>query len=273
MKKILSIVGIVVLVLIVVVLLFLGSIVKTGIEKVGPKIAGVPINVEKVVINPLGGVVNVKGLIIGNPEGFKTDSAMDLGEFKLDIAMGSLFSDTIVIKQILVDAPEITYERGLKTSNLGTLLDTLKAEEKQEEETVVEETPKEKAVGKKVIIEDFQLNDAKIHATFTAMGGRKMQIPLGSIQMTDIGKESGGTSVIDATTEVLTKVVASVGTAASGALSGAGDLAGDTLKGAGDLTGDTLKGAGDAVKGTTDAAKDATDALKKGIGGLFGKEE
>ena len=118
MKKILIVVGIVLVVLIAVVLLFLGNIVKTGIETAGPKIAGVPMTVEKVGINPLSGSVNVKALVIGNPEGFKTDSCMELGEFKLDIDMGSLFTDTIVIKRIRIDAPEITYERGLKASDI-----------------------------------------------------------------------------------------------------------------------------------------------------------
>ena len=54
MKKILSIVGIIILVLIVVVVLFLGQIVKTTIETVGPKVAGVEMKVEKARVYPLG---------------------------------------------------------------------------------------------------------------------------------------------------------------------------------------------------------------------------
>lgn len=285
MKKVLIIIGIVLVVLIVAVQFFLGGIVKTAIEKAGPQIAGVPMTVEKVGINPLGGAVNVKALVIGNPEGFKSESCMELGEFKLDMDMGSLFSDTIIIKRIRIDAPEITYERGLKSSNLSTLLDNLKGDEPKEEQP--EEEPKEKKAGKKVIIEDFQLNDAKVNATFTALGGKKLPVPLPPIHLQDIGKESDGASPVDVISEVLNKVVASVGEAATATLKGAGDMAGKALEGATGAAGDALKGAGDtagkalggasdaagkALGGAGDAAKGATESLKKGFGGLLKKE-
>ncbi len=275
MKKILSITGIVLVVLIIVAVVFLGQIVKTGIEKIGPQIAGVPISVEKVRINPLSGRVHVNALVIGNPEGFNTPSAMELGEFKLDIALGSLFSDTIVIREILIDAPQITYERGLKSSNLSTLLDNLAPEEgKQKKEDAAETTADDQKPAKKVVIEDFQLNNAQVNATFTALGGKKLPLSLPSIHMTDIGKKSNGASITDVITEVLGKVTASTGAAATDALKGAGAIAGDTLKGATDMAGSAVSGAGelagDTVKDAADAAKGAADSLKKGLGGLLG---
>jgi hypothetical protein len=118
------------------------------------------------------------------------------------------------------------------------------------------------------VIEDFQFNNAQVHATITALGGKKVTLPLPSIQMQDIGKDTGGANI----KEVVSEVFGAVSDAIVKAIASSGDLAGDALKGAGDLTGDTLKGAGDAVKGTTDAAKGAADSLKKGIGGLFGSE-
>jgi uncharacterized protein involved in outer membrane biogenesis len=286
MKKILSIVGIALVVLIILAMVFLGQIVKTGIETVGPKVAGVPISVEKVSINPLTGRVHVNALVIGNPDGFNTPSAMELEQFKLSIALGSLISDTIVIKEILIDAPQITYERGLKSSNLSTLLDNLAPKEKKED--VAEKSPKEQKPAKKVVIEDFQFNNAKVNATFTAMGGKKIPLSLPSIHMTDIGKQTDGASITDVITELLGKITASVGSVAADAISGAGGLAADalkdagglaegTLKSAGDMAGGALSGAGDAAgeaaKSATDAAKGAADSLKKGLGGLLGGQK
>lgn len=280
MKKILSIVGIVVLVLVVVVVLFLGQIIKAAIETAGPKVAGVTMSVEKVRVNPLGGSVRIKGLIIGNPEGFKTPSAMELGDFRVDVRMGSLFTDTIIIKEILINAPEITYEKSLKSSNLSALQKNLapaETDEPKEEEEEVADKPKEKkAPAKKVVIEDFQLNDAKVHVTITALGGKKMTLPLPSIQMQDIGKDKGGTDI----PEVISEVFGAISDAVVKAVAASGDFAGDAMKGAGNMAGDAMKGVGGAatdamgdVGGTaTDAAKGASDALKKGIGGLFGKE-
>lgn len=281
MKKILAIVGIVIVVLIVVVVMFLGNIIKGAVETVGPKVAGVSVTVDKVKVNPLTGFVNVKGLVVGNPEGFKTESLMELGEFKLDMSLGSLFTDTILIKEILIDAPQITYERGLKTSNIAALQKNLAPDEPQEGEAAAEEKPdKEKGAGKKVIIEDFLFNDGKVNVTFTAMGGKKMVVPLPAIRLQDIGKESDGASP----TEVAQELFGAIQKAVVNTVAASGDLAGDALKGAGNMAGDaagmagdTVQGvgeaAGDAAKGATDAAKDAAGALKKGLGGLLGGDD
>jgi hypothetical protein len=257
MKKILSIVGISLVVVIVVVLLFLGHIIKVGIETAGPKIAGVPMSVEKVRVNPFAGNVHVKALVIGNPEGFKSPSLMELGEFKLDISIPSLFTDTILIKHILISEPQITYEKTLRSSNLAELQKSL-APEEDSEAVVKEEAPKEKkAPAKKVVIEDFQFNGAKVNVVVL---GKVIPIPLPPINMKDIGKDSGGAKP----TEVISDLFSAISKGVVDAVASSGDIAGDALKGAGGA-------AGDAVKNLGGAAGDAADSIKKGIGGLFGK--
>ena len=248
-----------ILVLIVVLMLSLGQIIKAGINTAGPKLAGVPVHVEKVIVNPLSGMVRIKGLIIGNPEGFNTPSAMELNDFKLNIKMSSLFSKAIVIEQILIDAPQITYEKSLKSSNLSTLQANLAPKEPAAPKA--EAAPeKKKGAAKKVIIDDFQLNGAKVNVTITALGGKKLTLPLPDIKMQNIGRDSGGTNPA----EVISEVFNSITKAVVDAVSSGGAMAGDALKGAAGV-------AGDAAKGATDAAKGAADSIKKGIGGLFGK--
>ena len=129
MKKVLLIIGAVILVLIVAVMLSLGHIIKVAVNTAGPKLAGVPVHLDGATVNPLTGLVRIKGLVVGNPEGFSTPSAMELNDFKLKIKMASLFTDTIVIEQILIDAPQITYEKSLKSSNLSTLQANLASKE------------------------------------------------------------------------------------------------------------------------------------------------
>ena len=262
-KKVLLITGAAILVLLVVLMLSLGAIIKTAVTTAGPKLAGVPIQLQKVTVNPFGGVVHIKGLVIGNPQGFNTPSAMELGEFKVDLAMGSLFTDTLVIKQILIDAPQITYEKSLKSSNLSTLQANLVPKKEiaaPKQETAPAKGPAEKKAAKKVIIEDFQLNGAKVHVTITALGGKKMTLPLPDIKMKDIGKNSGGVSPA----EVISETFDAISKAVADAVASTGAIAGDALKNVGGA-------AGDAAKGATDAAKGAADSIKKGLGGLLGK--
>jgi uncharacterized protein involved in outer membrane biogenesis len=261
MKKVLLIIGAVILVLIVAVMLSLGQIIKAGINTAGPKLAGVPVHLDGAVVNPLTGMVRIKGLVVGNPEGFNTPSAMELGDFKLKIKMSSLFTDTIVIDQILIDAPQITYEKSLRSSNLSALQANLAPKEAAAPKAEAAPIPeKKKGAAKKVIIDDFQLNGAKVNVTITALGGKKFTLPLPDIQMKNIGRNTGGTNPAQVISDVFTAISkAVVDVVASG-----GAMAGDALK---DATGVAT----DAAKGATDAAKGAADSLKKGLGGLLGK--
>lgn len=260
MKKVLLITGAVILILWVVLMLSLGLIVKAAVNAEGPKLAGVPVHVKTVIIQPLLGIVHIKGLVIGNPAGFNTPSAMELNDFKLDIQMTSLFSKAIVIKEILIDAPQITYEKGLKSSNLSALQANLAPKEPAKTPAAEPAPAPKKGAAKKVIIEDFQLNGAKVNVTITALGGKKMTLPLPNIHMKNIGKESNGASPA----EVISEVFNSISKAVVDAVASAGAAAGDALKSAGGAV-------TDAAKGTTDAAKGVANSIKKGIGGLLGK--
>lgn len=261
MKKILLVTGAVILVLVVVLMLSLGQIIKTAVTTAGPKLAGVPIQLEKVVVNPLTGMVRIKGLVIGNPEGFNTPSAMELNDFKLKIKLSSLFSKAIVIQEILISGPQITYEKGLKSSNLSTLQENLAPKGAAAPKAEAAPAPeKKKGAAKKVIIEDFQLNGAKVHVTITALGGKTMTLPLPNIHMKDIGKNSGGASPAEVVSEVFNSITKAVTEAATSV----GDAAGKALK-------DVGGAATDAAKGAADAAKGAADSIKKGFGGLLGK--
>ncbi len=270
LKKILIGIGALLVVLVVVVALFLGPIIKTSVETIGPQVAGVEMTLEKAGINLLTGNVKLKGLIIGNPEGFKTPSLMELGQFVVDLDMGSLLTDTIVIKKIHIDSPQITYEQALRSSNFSTLLKNLAPDEKAPAEEPEEKVAKKKAAAKKVVIEDFLFENGKVNVSITLAGGKQLTVPLATIHLEDIGKETDGASI----TEVVTEVFGAISKSVASAVTASGDLAGDALKGTSDLAGDALKGTGDLIKDPTksvDAVKDAGSALKKGLGGLLGK--
>jgi uncharacterized protein involved in outer membrane biogenesis len=261
-KKILSITGIILIILIVGVVLFAGKLIKGGVNTMGPKLLGVPVSLENVIFNPISGTVHLKGLIIGNPEGFSTPSSMELSEFKVKLSIASLFSDPIIIEEILITDPQITYEKSLRSSNLKTLQENIspaKAEPAPPADIPDPAEEKTKKPAKKIVIEDFQLNGAEVNASITALGGRKFTVPLGPIRLQNIGKQSGGASPA----EILTQVFNSLSSAVASAVANAGEMTGDALKGAEDI--------GGAAKDTTDAAKDAAGSVKKGLGELLGR--
>ena len=72
----------------------------------------------------LSGAGTIKGLVVGNPAGFKTPSAINVGAASLVLEPSSLLSDKIVIKSIKVQGPEITFETNLKDNNLSKISQT-----------------------------------------------------------------------------------------------------------------------------------------------------
>ncbi|MFH1626093.1 MAG: hypothetical protein ABID54_13200, partial [Pseudomonadota bacterium] len=99
----------------------LDSIVKAAIERIGSSATQAQVRVKAVNIELTSGRVTLRGLTVGNPSGFKTQRALSLGEISLQVDVGSVTKNTIVIKEIVVTAPEVTYEIGSQGSNIEAL--------------------------------------------------------------------------------------------------------------------------------------------------------
>src|SRR5262249_54056693 len=107
--------------------LFLDAAIKRGVETVGPMVAKVPIKLDGVNLSLLSGAGKVKGLVVGNPGGCKTPSAILTGVASLALQPGALFSDKVVIRSVNVQAPEITFETDLRANNLSKILANVQA--------------------------------------------------------------------------------------------------------------------------------------------------
>ena len=115
MKKIL--IGVVVVVLLAVggVVYFasnLDSIIKAAVEKFGSEATKTQVTLSSVDLTIKTGAASLNGFRMTNPAGFKTDQAMSFGTVSVKIDTGSLTSDVIVIKEVVIAAPDITYESG-----------------------------------------------------------------------------------------------------------------------------------------------------------------
>ena len=274
MKKVLKVIGLLLLVLVIVlvvlVAVFLDKTIKTAVETAGPIALGTPVQLANVSVRPLRGLISLEGFIIGNPEGYNTDSAIELGEFKIVMLPRSLFTDTIIIKEVLIDRPRITYEMSIKGSNIGAILENLEGEAKEEAEEKEEPEEKERPEGggKKVIIEHLEIRNDKIEISSKILQGRAIKIPLPRIEMTDIGKEEEGASIKD----VITGVFRAITGATASAVKGAGKLLGSGVKAGAGLAADAGGAALDVGKAGAGAvgtgAKKAVGAVGAGAGAV-----
>ena len=261
MKILLGVVVVLVVVLLVGVLTLpftIGPVVRTAAVLGGPVALGVPVSVGDVKLRPLLGVLTISQVKVGNPEGYSKNKAFAVEKVEIGLKTSSLFSDTIEITKIQIDAPAISYESKDGKSNFDTML----ANAKKNAEEQKAKKPNERRSTRKVIIDEFSLNSGKVSVTSGLTLGKAMMIPLPSVTVRDIGKASGGASFVDALTEVINGILGGLTQAVTGAAGTAGDL----LKGLGGSATDVTQGAADALKDATGSVKDvtqgATDTLK-----------
>jgi uncharacterized protein involved in outer membrane biogenesis len=258
MRKLFLSVVIVLVVLIVVAVMvmgfFLGAIVKTGMETAGPKITQVSIKVDAVNLSLLTGSARVKGLVVGNPEGYKTPQAISVGSAAVGVNPFSVLSDKIVVRSVRVEAAEITFEGGLGGNNLSKIMDNVNAIAKSGGPASTNTTARAgNEPGRKIEVDDFLIAGAMVHVSLTGISGQEMTLPLPDIHLTDLGKGNAGITATDLTRRVL------------GAITSA------TIKAVASATTDIGQGAGNLGRDAGKAAGQDVNKITRGIGGLFKK--
>ena len=252
MKKILAAV-LVILVLVVagvIILAFsLGSVIKTGVETLGPRVTQTSVTLADVTFSPLSGNVDIRGVTIGNPQGFKTQSAFELDRVRAVVVPASLLSDRIVIREIFIDGPQITYEASLSGSNIGKIKENVAAFAGGASDESAPSGPDGRAAeegpGKKVEIDDFRIRNANINLSATILGGKSLSVPLPEVHLTGIGKQSGGKSAGGVASEIFSAVadrIIGAATGAGGLLKDSAGTAAETVKEGAAVIVDGVKG-------------------------------
>ena len=234
--------------------LFLDSIVKNGLETVGPKITQVSIKVDAVNLSLLNGSAKVMGLVVGNPEGYKTPQAISVGSAAVGVNPLTVFSDKIVVRSVLVEAPEITFEGGLGGNNLSKIMENVNATAKSggpASTNTAARTGNEP--GRKIEVDDFLITGAMVHVSLTGIGAREMTLLLPDIHLTNLGKDSAGITATDLTRRVL------------------GAITTTTIKAVASATTDIDKVAGNLGKDAQKAVGQDATKITRGIGGLLKK--
>ncbi|MCD6273246.1 MAG: hypothetical protein J7K30_10485 [Deltaproteobacteria bacterium] len=177
----------------------LGSIVRSGVETIGPKATGGDVQLADVDISLLSGQAAIGGFVIGNPPGFSSKSAFELGQFSVKVDTGTVISDVVVVRNILIDGAKITWE-GLAGDNHKKIMENITKFSKSEgskQETVEKAGAEEKSSpGKKVIIDDFIFQNSAVDVV---LGGQEVaSLKLPDIHLTGIGRNEGGVTVEEA---------------------------------------------------------------------------
>ena len=190
------------------------SLVTMAVEKYGSQALDAEVTLKKTQISLKSGKGTLTGLKVGNPKGFETESAFELGEISLTIDATTITKGTVVIKEILIVAPKVTYEMGPDGSNLDALQrNATKAGGGSEASGDSAPQGGGKPGGKKLIIESLIIRDGKVNVSAVGLKGKTMTVDLPMVRMANIGKSGGGATP----GEVVKKLIDALNQAAGGA--------------------------------------------------------
>ena len=203
----------------------------------------------------LTGSARVEGLVVGNPEGYKTPQAISVGTAAVGVNPFSILSDKIVVRSIEVREPEITFEGNpFSGNNLSKIRDNVNAAAVASQKPSTSQTAQAASnPGKKLEVDDFLITGAKVHVSLTGMGGKEMNLPLPDIHLVDLGKGPNGIAPADLTRRVLDA------------------LTGATVKAVANAATDIGTGVGKLGQGAGTTAGEGVNKITKGIGSLFKK--
>ena len=235
----------------------LDSLIETGVEDVGSDATLATVSLKAAKVSPTSGEGSLSDLYVGNPKGFETESAFRLGEVSVKFDVATLADDVIIIEEVVIVAPEVTYELGPDGSNIDAIERNVEAYVNALTGTSGgSETPAgADGSGPKLIIENLYIRDGVVNVSMTVLAGKTLSAPLPDIHLTDIGREEGGASPGN----VIEEVLASVGDGISSAIAPL-DL--------GAITGAIGEGAEGVGEVLTEGAEDATGAIAEGVEGV-----
>jgi len=240
------------------------SPVSTGVaNSVVPKITGTKFHIERFYVNPWTGAVRIKNVKLSNPEGYGEAPAFSLTSLTLDLAITELFSNKLHVKELLIEDPFASYYSHDGVNNIDAILANVdKAlglkEEKEEEKPEEKEKPQ-----MKVIIDHIRISGTKVKLMENDV---IPPVPIMTIELKDIGKESDGASFDEVWTALSDAFMKGMGSVGDG-LGAIGGLLGEGAKSLTGALGEGTKGVSNALG---EGAKNVTGALGEGTKSVTG---
>lgn len=184
------------------------SAVREGITTYGPALTKTPIEIGQLEVSVWSGRGRVEDLVIGNPPGYEGAFAVRVPSATLEVSLGSILSETIVIKRVHVRDPVVQLETEEEIMNLRQIRNNIA-------DAIGEEDPGPPEDRKKYVIEEFVLEGGQI-----SVEDVEEAFSMRTVRLSDIGRtENGllGEAIVQRILEaVIEEMVPVLGDAATG---------------------------------------------------------
>ncbi len=229
---------------------FLGSIVTQGVNRFAPAITGTKVTLNSASISPLSGAGTLNGLFVGNPEGWKGDKAFSCGKVHVSLVPTSLLGDHIVVKEMIINAPEFVYETKIFSSNIKDLLNNIEKNMGGTAEKPADHPTTKEGKPLKFEVKTFRLENAKVTL---GVGPTALALPMPPLVLTDLGTAEGGITPDQLATKVMAQVLGNITKAVAESALNIGSASGATAT---DAASGAVKKAGAGLKKLFSGDKD-----------------
>jgi uncharacterized protein involved in outer membrane biogenesis len=227
--------------------LFLGTIVKAGVENGGPYITKVAVKLDSAKISVFNGSGELKGFLLGNPEGFKAPQSVSVGSVAVKIEPGSVLGKKVIVRSVRVESPEITYEAAFSGSNIGKILENI-----QSVAASGKTDPNQPGSQKALQVDEFVISGAKLNVTASVLGGSTATLPLPEIRLTNLGQGPEGITPAELSAKAFGEIVEA---AAKAVAANAAKIGGNVTEAAKNMGTGSMDRFKKATSGITDLMK------------------
>ena len=159
------------------------------------------VSLAQVKLNLKEGIGVLNNYQQGNPEGFQTKYAFRFDQAELDIDVGTILDDVVIIERVFINHADIVYEFNDGKTNFVELKKNIdknikKKNSDQKNKTVVDQ---EKTLiqsktqqSKKIIIRSFEMINTEVEAAMPFASSQTLTIQLPNIKLSNIGAKENG---------------------------------------------------------------------------------
>ena len=159
------------------------------------------VSLAQVKLNLKEGVGVLNNYQQGNPEGFQTKYAFRFDQAELDIDVGTILDDVVVIERVFINHADIVYEFNDGKTNFVELKNnidknTKKKNSDQKNNSVVDQkknsSQSKTRQSKKIIIRSFEMINTEVEAAMPFASSQTLSVQLPNIKLSNIGAKENG---------------------------------------------------------------------------------
>lgn len=160
--------------------LSLNGMIKSGIEENGSELLQTRVTVDNVSVSLFSGSGTISGFTVQNPEDFSDEPALYIEETSMKVDIRSLFTDQIVVNELIVESPDLFFEQIGVGVNLKKLNDNMDLASEESSET-------------SLIIDYLLIEDGNVTVSSSLERERATEVTLAEFTLNDIGRDGNNT--------------------------------------------------------------------------------